>query len=176
MTEFPKYTSENPYYEDPYDELENYESSERFQYLAEDADNPAFFNPIIPDKKNSEVLVETIQTPGLARFVVERLAEDERKGKLWWDDEKLASKIKEQTQRGKISVPEDAVERHRWLALVYVSASQKGTFSYGNMLIPADFFPENSKEFQQQKKHYGEGVTDDIISVRNELRRGVRSF
>ena len=86
----------------------------------------------------------------------------------WWDDKPLLRKFDELYKSNEIFLPEDVVERIRWIAVLCVAISIEEGFSYGNVLIPADM--NNDTVVRDTDEIYGQDVTDAILEMRAQLR------
>lgn len=147
-----------------------YEESSLFHSRARDANE--FFDPLIQGKKNGDLLLKAIKIQGLSEFIVKRLKVDESKWISADDDEVLKKRMHEEAEKGHIVLPPDPVDKERWLSLVYIVSSEKHHFSYGNLLHPLHYLPESSDAFKEWSRTQGFwGLSEDIMSRRNELRR-----
>ena len=126
------------------------------------------FYRISREKINSTVLKETVGIVKLRKFVVEQLTKIENGSEpFWWQNKELLAIFQSLSEIGEIVLPTDPVDRARWIALLCVAMAEVEGFSYGNVLIPADYLPEEM--LTEQEERYGVGVIDDIRSFRNKL-------
>ena len=130
-----------------------------------------YFNRIEPDIKNGNILIQTIETEGISASIVNRLEDIEKRGDSFWNNKELNDWYKDQINLGNIKAPEDPVDKMRWLSLMCITASIKEGFSCGNVVIPPDVLPEDSKEFKMYEELYGSSVLEDIITFRNTLKK-----
>lgn len=134
--------------------------------------NPAaniYFSKILPDKKNSAVLQDAVEIAELRKKVVaclERI-EKEDAGEPWWKDAELMSIFEAVYTSGCILLPQNPVQRLRWLALLCVEISKVEGFSCGNMIIAPDYVPD--KELDLYEDIYGISVIEDIKDIRRKL-------
>jgi hypothetical protein len=126
-----------------------------------------WFRKIAPHKTNSEIVWDTIGIDTLAKFVVKRLSIVETEDKpFWWQDKELFRTFERGYSSGIIMLPMDVVERVRWIALMCVAICQKEGFSYGNVLIPPYYIPD---EELYQFDHYGASVLEEVQKFRRDV-------
>lgn len=128
-----------------------------------------YFRRISGDKKNDQVMEETARIPKLRAFVVEQLIKIENGPDCpyWWQNKELVNMFLSLNEIGGIELPKESVEKYRWIALVCIVIAELEGFSYGNVLIPADYLPE--EKLAEQELIYGVGVIEDIKGFRNDL-------
>lgn len=136
-----------------------------FVLLSEAAEK--YFSKMIQNKSNTQALKETLDIEKLREFVVEHLTKIENEGMLWWQDKEMLQVFERLYKAGVIFLPSDTQERVRWIALVCVGISKFEGFSYGNVLISADFVPDN--ELEELEDEYGVSVIEDVISFRKKV-------
>jgi hypothetical protein len=129
-----------------------------------------YFPQISADITNGNLLIKTIEEKGASSFMIQRLEDIESKGNFFWNDDILFKWFEDKVDSNVFTLPKDPVEKIRWQALVCIAASITEGFSYGNVLIPPDCLPEESKVFWDYEKQYGTAVLEDIIDFRKQLR------
>ena len=129
-----------------------------------------YFPQISAGITNGDLLIKTIGEKEASSFIVKRLEDIESKDIFFWNDDMLFKWFEDKVDSNVFTLPKDPVEKIRWQALVCMAASITEGFSYGNVLIPPDILPEESKEFWIWEKHYGTSVLEDIIDLRKQLR------
>lgn len=147
--------------------IEKGQTEQYFDILIEDA--KAHFNRIDPDLDNGEVLRETINTTGITDFIVHRIAYAESNSLAYYDDLELMTWYNSNIASDRIKVPTDPVYRLRWLALLCITACLIEDFPAGNVVIVAEYLPEDSDEFLEYGETHGESVLEDIIRKRKAV-------
>ena len=137
-------------------------------WLIEDANK--YFSQISPDLSNGDLLIKTVDGEGASSFIVQRLENVESEDDSFWNDNTLLKWFEDQADLGSFTIPKDPVEKLRWQALVCIAASKKEGFSYGNVVFPPDYLPEESEEFWDYIKNYGQYVLENIVDLRKHLR------
>lgn len=127
------------------------------------------FSVVLPGKENIEVFNEALEIEKLREEVVARLInlEKEDLGRFWWEDKALMNLFETVYKSGCILLPKDPVERLRWIALLCIEMSKKEDFSYGNIIIPPDYLPDEMVEIYEQV--YGSDVIEEVIDIRSRL-------
>lgn len=127
-----------------------------------------WFPSVIKDVLNSELFFELIRIDELGDQVVAHLETFEKKdpGYPWQKDIELVGLFDKLYKCGCISLPKDPVHRIRWIALACVLFSKQRKFSYGNVLIPHDWVPDEELEHYE---HWGYIFTEEARQFRKEL-------
>lgn len=135
-----------------------------------------YFSPISPNKDNGRVIAETVEIEKLRKFVVARLTTIEKEWEAgWWEDKELMRMFDKLFITGVILLPMDVVERVRWIALVCIAISEHEGFSYGNVLVLEDYFP--NEELESLEHLHGERVVEDVQQFRARIaKRGWKSL
>jgi len=129
------------------------------------------FARIMPEKKNSAFFVEALEVPGMSEQVsimLERI-ENSPDAHDWWTDKELMRYFDTLYKAGVITLPKDVIERIRWVALLAIASAREAGFSYGNVLIPPDYLPDD--EIERYEDIYGWDVVERIVTFRIELRK-----
>lgn len=129
----------------------------------------SMFSPLLPGKKNSEILAETLDIDRLREDVVKRLTKivELDEGQFWWQDNELMEIFKAVYKSGCVLLPLDPVERLKWIALLCVAMSNIEGFACGNLVLPIDFLPEDM--FEVYEDVYGVDVIEEVEKIRKQL-------
>lgn len=128
------------------------------------------FGKILPDRENIGAFSQALEIDLFRECVVGRLMEIENAadGHDWWRDEPLMLIFEGLSRNGIIVLPHDPIERIRWIALLSIFVAKREGFSYGNVLIPPDYLPD--EEIEEWSDRYGWGVIERIQNLRSNLR------
>lgn len=121
-------------------------------------------------KENNQLAMEALNILLLRELVVARLSSFEATDidTFWWNDKELMSFIKELFKAGVIFLPNDPVERLRWIALLCIECSKIEEFDCGNILLPIDFV--STFDLEKYVDLYGVAVIGDVIQIRELLK------
>lgn len=135
-----------------------------------DSEANTYFDKLLPEKENSEIFNEALQITEFREAVVKNLTrfEAEDVGHFWWQDKGLMSLFEELYKGGCITLPKNPVDRLRWVALLCIEISKLEGFSWGNVVIPPDYLPEEMVEMYERV--YGSDVIEEVILIREQLR------
>lgn len=135
-----------------------------------DSEVNIFFEQVLAEKENSELLNEALQIAQLREEVIKNLtrfvAEDE--GHFWWQDKELMGIFEELYKGGCITLPKNPVDRLRWTALLCIEISKMEGFSWGNVIIRPDYLPDEMVEIYERV--YGTDVIEEVFKIREQLR------
>ncbi len=127
-----------------------------------------FFSRISSNKSNSTVLQDILEIEKLGELVISRLEVLEKDDEiLWWEDKELIRTFDKLFQAGIVLLPNDPVDRYRWIALVCISFSEKGGFSYGNLLFSVDYLPDEM--LPEREERFGVGIIEEEQQFRKKL-------
>ncbi len=135
-----------------------------------DPEVDTFFEKVLPERENSELFRETLQMAQLREEVIKNLTrfEAEDFGHFWWQDKELMGLFEELYKSGCITLPKNPVDRLRWIALLCVEISKTEGFSWGNVIIPPDYLPDEMVEIYERV--YGSDVIEEVIKIREQLK------
>ena len=142
-------------------------SEEKINLFVKEANT--YFTRISSDISNGELLLNTVKGDA-SMFIVKRLGEIEQTDKNYWDDQELSKWFDDHVNSGDLIFPKDPIDKLRWKALVCIVASRKEGFSYGNVIFPPDYIPEDSEDFMYYERYYRWAVLERIIKLRENLR------
>jgi hypothetical protein len=121
-------------------------------------------------KDNNQLATEALNILLLRELVVARLSSFEATDidTFWWNDKELMSFIKELFMAGIVFLPNDPVERLRWIALLCIECSKMEEFDCGSILLPIDFV--STYDLEKYVDLYGVAVIGDVIQIRELLK------
>ena len=130
-----------------------------------------YFLKISPHKTNGKVMQETIDIEKLRKLVVFELEKIEcgKEVDLWWVDKELVRTFDKLYTSGIILLPLDPVERARWVALACIAIGEVEGFAYGNILLSADYMPD--EELGDFEDVFGVSVVETIQEFRRKLAK-----
>ncbi len=125
------------------------------------------FRRVSGRKSNSQIIDQMSKRVFLVEAVVSCLKriESRDEGINWWQDSELMNVFGSMYKAGVLPLPVDPVERIRWIALLCIKTCEFDKFSYGNLLIPLDYLPDNLLD-----DSYGISVLTSVKSLRKELK------
>lgn len=127
------------------------------------------FERIEEGKENIVVFDETLESAELRKEVVERLIRFENSDELqfWWEDRPLLDIFMNLYRAGCISLPQDPVERFRWIALLCQEMSNEEGFDTSEIILVLDFLPEELMLLFEET--YGTAVLENALDIRGRL-------
>lgn len=126
------------------------------------------FDRVSEERSNSAVISDMAKRVFLRKAVVTCLTRigSRDEGMNWWQDKELMNIFENVYKAGVLPLPSDPVERIRWIAFLCMKTCEFDKFSYGNLLIPLDYLPDD-----QLDDSYGVSVLTDTQNLREELKQ-----
>lgn len=128
------------------------------------------FTRIAEHRENIDFFNEALAIPDFPVLIVKHLEriENSSDGHDWWLDKELMKIFDDLYKCAIVSLPCEPVERIRWIALICIACSENAGFSYGNVLVPPDYLPD--EEIEGYASLYGWDVIERIQELRKQLR------
>lgn len=129
------------------------------------------FSKVSDRKTNAEVIDQMSKRVIVRAVVVSCLIRINTRSEEsnWWQDTDLMTTFKSMYLAGVLPLPNDSVERIRWIALLCMRACEIDGYDCGVLLLPLDYLPDDQLDDQLTGKPY-ELIRKTIIKLRNELR------
>lgn len=84
----------------------------------------------------------------------------------WWQDTDLMTTFKNMYLAGVLPLPNDPVERLRWIAFLCVRACEVDGYDHGVLLLPLDYLPDDQLDSLPDSKPH-ESIRTVIKNLRN---------
>ncbi len=126
----------------------------------------------VSDRKTNAEVIDQMSKRVIVRVVVVsclRRINTRSKESNWWQDSDLMTTFKNMYLAGVLPLPNDPVERIRWIALLCMRVCEVDKFDCGSLLLPLDYLPDDQLDDLPDSKPH-ESIRAAVEKLRNELR------